>query len=269
MFLSFDLLNQNRDILNKMNVFPISDGDTGNNLCSAVEPIQKIDFVSLEDFLPKCSDALLSSGRGCSGNILSLYVLGLSLNLSDNLTDMCFRAASFAWKSMYRPVEGTILTAMKDVPETYESPSDFLFKYIENTHKNLISGPDVLTVLKDCQTLDSGTYGFMLILCDIYRCLTGHVFCPDIDISLPSKVFEDCPEDKYCVEIELFYTGQELKSLLKKLGSELVYLSSGDKVKIHIHTYDYLEIIELCRNFGKIDTYKIEDMLDNNRRIYI
>lgn len=269
MLLSFDILKKNIDVLNKINIFPVADGDTGRNLYNVVKNLEGIDFGDLQEFLSKAVDISMENGTGCSGNILSLFIMGLYQNRLDDYTEMCRKASEFAWNTMYEPQEGTILTAMKDVPEHYDSIEDFIYQYIQNTYKNLMEGPDLLSVLKENNTLDSGTLGFLYILCDIYRCMTGEDISPNIDLSEPSYIVNEDSNDRYCMEFQIKVKDGELKNLLVPFGSELICLSSKDFTKIHIHTDDYLKIYDICRNNGKIVSYKIEDMQNNNRRIYL
>lgn len=267
MLLSFDIFERNVDLINRINVFPVADKDTGNNLLSAITPLKNRDFTSIQSLSDLSIEDIIMYGRGCSGNIFSLFLTGLCQNCSDNLTDMFKLASEFVWSAMYNPVEGTILTAMKDVPEEYDSLSDFFYRYIQNTYSNLMSGPDILTVLKENNTLDSGTVGFLYILCDIYRCLTGQDISPDLSDLNAVYAVNSAVDNRYCVEISLFTENEELKHLLSKMGSELIYLHSGTKVKLHIHTDNYMSVMHLCQENGKIDTYKIEDMTDGNRLV--
>lgn len=269
MLLSFDIFERNIALLNKINIFPVADGDTGNNLLSAISPLKNIEFTSIKDLSKLNLETIMMSGRGCSGNIFSLFLIGLHQNISDNLTEMFKRASDFAWSTMYNPVEGTILTAMKNIPESYDSLENFFYKYIQNTYESLMTGPDVLKVLKDNKTLDSGTLGFLYILCDIYKCLTGKDVSPNIDLSESLFTVNSSVNNRYCVEINLISDRQELKQYLLEKGSELVFLTSRDKIKLHIHTDNYIKVLVLCKKFGQITDYKIEDMFNNNERIYI
>lgn len=268
MQLSFDILRKNKDILNRINVFPIADGDTGKNLYNTLKDLENTDFQSLKDFLSRASSIAMSNGIGCSGNILSLFIMGMNLNCSENLSEMCLKASKFAWDTMYEPVEGTILTAMKSVPKGYESLDDFIYQYIHNTYDALMEGPDILPSLKMNRTLDSGTLGFLYILCDIYKCLTGKDISPDIDINEPLYL-NDSAESRYCNEYWISDCDEDIREALRPLGSELICLFSKDTAKIHIHTDDYKKVYDVCSEYGNISSYKIEDMKDNNRRILI
>ena len=99
--------------------------------------------------------------------------------------------------------------------------------------------------------------------------MTGEDISPNIDLSEPSYILNDLNNDRYCVEISLISNRQELKQFLSKEGSELIYLSSGDKIKLHIHTNNYIKVIDLCKEFGQIINYKIEDMKNKNERIIL
>lgn len=269
MQLSFNIFKSRIDLLNKINVFPIADGDTGRNLNNIIKNIETIDFISLEDYLLKAAKSAIMNGTGCSGNIFSLYLLGLSQNYTENFSEMCKRAAQFTWNTMYEPVEGTILTAMKDVPLEYSSLEDFLYKYIQNTYKNLMKGPDLLSILKESKTLDSGTLGFLYILCDFYKNITGVNIAPNFDSLDSVYVVNSNINDRYCIEINLIVKNGNLKFLLSEIGSELIYLPFENRVKFHIHSNDYISVISLCKENGEILDYKIEDMINNNHKIYL
>lgn len=269
MLLSFDILKRNKDILNKINVFPIADGDTGRNLFNTVKDLENTDYKSIKDFLSKASLTVMSNGIGCSGNILSLFIMGLSLNYSENLSEMCLKASKFAWDTMYKPVEGTILTAMKNIPQNYDSLEDFIYQYIHNTYDTLMKGPDLLPLLKKNKTFDSGTLGFLYILCDIYKCLNGNDISPNIDINEPLYISEDNIDSRYCNEYWLSNYIKDIKEVLQPLGSELICLFSKDTAKIHIHSNNYKEVYNICKKYGNILSYKIEDMKNNNNKIII
>lgn len=250
------LLISFKNTLNQINVFPIADKDTGDNLYRTL---------SLEncETLEDVKNQILMKARGSSGNILALYVMGLWENKSDNLYEMCSKAAQFTWDTMYEPVEGTMLTAMKDVPKEYASLEDFIYKYIENTQNNLMKGPDLLPVLKENNTLDSGTLGFLYILCGIYKGLTDLDVTPEINVApVNSKVAEE--DFKHCVEVLLDISQENHELLieeLKLLGNELIILRQDTKSKIHIHTNDFNSVILKSKLFGIL----LEEKIDNNK----
>lgn len=161
------LIKQHLDELNSMNLFPIPDKDTGSNLKATLDCIENIEFKNLRDYIKDVSDNLILTARGSSGNILALFVLGLHNNYSENLSEMCRKAAEFTWSMMYNPKEGTILTAMKAVPDNYNDTRDFITQYYENVRKVYEEDYKKIEVLKENNQKDSGTLGFLYILEDL------------------------------------------------------------------------------------------------------
>lgn len=244
-----------KETLNQINVFPIADKDTGNNLYKTI---------SLEncDTFEDIKNQIMLTARGSSGNILALFVMGLWENKSENLYGMCSKAAQFTWDTMYDPIEGTMLTAMKDVPKEYTYFEDFIYKYIENTQNNLMKGPDILPVLKENNTLDSGTLGFLYILCGIYKGLTGLDITPEINVA-PVNSGVSIEDFKYCVEVLLDISQENHNILieeLKPLGNELIILRQNTKSKIHIHTNDYEKVLNFSRQKATLLETKVDDM---------
>lgn len=160
-------INQHVEELNKMNLFPIPDKDTGTNLKATLECIENIEFNNLRDYLKNISDKLILNARGSSGNILALFTIGLSKNYSENLSEMCKKAAEFTWATMYDPKEGTILTAMKSVPEEYKDYRDFINQYYENVKRVYDEDYKKIEILNKNNQKDSGTLGFLYILEDL------------------------------------------------------------------------------------------------------
>ena len=253
-----DYLASYRDTLNNINVFPIADKDTGSNICKTLSLDNCNTFEDVKN-------QILMKARGSSGNILALFAMGLWENKSENLYEMCSKAAQFTWDTMFEPVEGTILTAMKDVPKEYDSLEDFIYRYVENTKNNLLKGPDVLPVLKENNTLDSGTLGFLYILCGIYLGLTGKDIAPKISVEevVGSSSIIDY---KYCTEVLLDVEDTSHKAIIesiKHLGNELIVLRQGNLTKIHIHTNDFRRVLNICEKQGKILDSKVDEMYNS------
>ena len=253
-----DYLLSFKDTLNNINVFPIADKDTGNNICKTLS------LENCETF-EDVKNQILMKARGSSGNILALYVMGLWENKSDNLYDMCSKAAQFTWDTMYEPVEGTILTAMKDVPKEYDSLEDFIYRYVENTKNNLLKGPDILPVLKENNTLDSGTLGFLYILCGIYKGLTGKDIAPKISVEETVSA-NPILDYKYCTEVLLGIDDDSHNTVIeciKHLGNELIVLRQGSVTKIHIHTNDFRRVLNICEKQGRLLESKVDEMCNS------
>lgn len=253
-------LKEHESQLNSINVFPIADKDTGTNLYKTLNVEVKSD--TFKDFLFKLSDKILYSARGSSGNILALYVLGLKENYNENLSLMCKKAAQFTWDTVYEPREGTMLTAFKAVPSQYTSLLNFLEQYYHNMIDCLLKGPDLLPVLKERNTLDSGTLGIIYILEGLYETLKEEN-SSSLSLSLaltPVNAVVREEEYTYCVEILLQGIHKEKLECLQEYGDELIILNTSGNTKLHIHTNQPSEIVKKVEEISHMLHVKIDNM---------
>lgn len=254
------VLKEHEDQLNSINVFPIADKDTGTNLYKTLDV--QIDADNFKDFIFQLSDKVLYSARGSSGNILALFLLGLKENYSEDIEIMCEKAAEFAWNTMYEPREGTMLTAMKAVPKEYDGFTDFVYQYSLNVVDCLLRGPDLLPILKERGTLDSGTLGFLYILCGIYEAITGTDITPVLSLKkAEAGVAED--EPTYCVEVLM--EGVHDLRFLHTYGDELITVSCNGNTKVHIHSDKDFEIVKELEKLGRILKVKVDNMRTGQR----
>lgn len=256
------VLKEHEDQLNSINVFPIADKDTGTNLYKTLDV--EIDADNFKDFIFQLSDKVLYSARGSSGNILALYLLGLKENYNEDAGIMCKKAAEFAWNTMYEPRPGTMLTAMANVPRNYISsaPEYFIYDYYQNVLDSLMQGPDLLPVLKEHHTIDSGTLGFAYILQGLHTALVVDDEFPfELDITLQTVDADIKPEEKrYCVELLLETGCADKLGFLKDYGDELIILEVDDITKLHIHTDDDFMVVKKVEEVSRIVKTKIDDM---------
>lgn len=255
------VLKEHEDQLNSINVFPIADKDTGTNLYKTLDV--QIDADNFKDFIFQLSDKVLYSARGSSGNILALFLLGLKENYSEDIENMCKKAAEFAWNTMYEPRQGTILTAIATVPHNYASyaPEHFIYDYYQNVLDCLMQGPDLLPILKECNTIDSGTLGFAYILQGFYTAIAGDDGFPfELEITLPTDTTIKPEEKRYCVELLLEYGCADKLGFLKDYGDELIILKTDDMTKLHIHTDDDFTVVKKVEEVSRIVRTKIDDM---------
>ena len=258
---SYENINKNKELLNKINVFPAPDKDTGNNIEKTLKNIWE------SDSLKELSSKIMANSRGSSGNILAVYVLGLYKNESDNLTDMCSKAAQYTWNMITDPQEGTILSAMKSVPEFNGDLRKFIHDYILNGINILLDTEFSPESVRKYRTLDSGILGWILILDGLYEYISGKSIVPHFevqDINVTEHNYS-----RYCIELEIKGYSDSLKKELNLLGNEIIIIDMNDKVKIHIHSNDYNQILDACERYGEVIYYKIEDMQNDNRRIYL
>ena len=289
-------LRNNVQTVNDLNVFPIPDGDTGDNMLKTVQGgINSLNGaeITVSDVANKLADGMLLSARGNSGVILSQFFEGLREGLDQkneiDAKTMC-EAFSFgvkqAYSSVSHPTEGTILTVMREATEkTSQLTADnislekFFDIFIDEMYISLDNTPELLPILKESGVVDSGGAGFAYLIEGMSCALKGvpitaeetqgygEMFNPD-DISLNSKsemTFGYCTElvlqllDKK-TDVSAFNVDSMISYLESIGGDSIVAIKKDSKVKLHVHTFTPEKVLEYCHNFGEFITLKIENM---------
>ena len=276
-----NLVNNYQEI-DKLNVFPVPDGDTGTNMKMTFVDAVKDTFVYLNDYIGDTSKYLskrmLMGARGNSGVILSQIFKGFANGVVglQNITVAQFsqaltNGAKVAYKAVMRPVEGTILTVAREVAEAGEeylkinSDCDFkeFFEHIVlEGEKSLSNTPNLLPVLKEVGVVDSGGSGYLCILKGMQAYLNGN------PIQLNEIDSKQHQSEGYCVEIlvELddFYKKEfnrdKLNKSLGRTCNEIKIKREDDKVLLHVHTKNPGDIINTCQRFGQMTTVKVQNL---------
>jgi len=283
-------LSANRKIINDLNVFPIPDGDTGDNMYMTISAGRnnKTDSEKIGDIAAKLSEGMLLGARGNSGVILSRIFAGISKGLKglDTASLEEFKAAmqsgvSEAYGAVSTPVEGTILTVLKDSVGKAEG-SDFetyFEELVKEMEASLDRTPDLLPVLKEAGVVDSGGAGLLSIARGMQAALSGEIE-EDDSAAVPgtqkaqadlSKFGPDTVlEFGYCTEFLLrlqnakvdlaSFDEQEIKDYLNSAGESVVCFRDDSIVKVHVHTKTPGEILNHCQRWGEFLTIKIENM---------
>lgn len=246
--------------LNNMNVFPIADKDTGSNLCKTFEFVLNENLTSLD-----IKKQLILHARGCSGNIFALFFREWPETI-ENISDLKIQLSIAEKKilSCINPVEGTVWTAMKSYPHEVSKMEDFFKKWLNNIENSIIESPNTLPILDKYNTLDSGAIGFYYMMCGIVKELgiqynPKHFFVKRRQNLLASNASRYCTEVIITSEI----SEEEYLSKLTSLGDSLIHYRDGNQIKIHIHTNNPEKIEDLSNRIGKIEDWKVEDMLVN------
>lgn len=290
------MLGEKREEVNDLNVFPIPDGDTGDNMFMTIDSgnteVMSYDNSTLEEVAASAAKGMLLGARGNSGVILSRIFAGISHGL-EGREETDVRGLSEAFKSgveeAYRavsiPVEGTILTVYKDAvryaservtdDSTFE---DFFDDFLLELHSSLERTPELLAVLKESGVVDSGGAGFIYIVEGMRKALAGDqaVSCEQaisepkkkVDISLFTE--DTTLEFGYCTEFLLRLQKSkvdknkfDLDGLIEYLNSEgdsVVAFRDDSIVKVHVHTKEPGVILNHCQKYGEFLTLKIENM---------
>lgn len=279
-----------QDYLNKINVFPVPDGDTGTNmaytLSSIEDGINNQIFSDVNQMSAAIADAALDGARGNSGAILAQFLVGFADGARDclQLTTREFgnavkTAKEFAYEALAKPKEGTILSVISDWAEDIRSKSresgDFrpvLDSALACARDSLAQTPEKLAVLAKAGVVDAGAQGFVDFMDGIQEfVLNGAVETVDsIVLEKTSPETETGIEEQYQYCTECIITSENidrenLRNRLGDLGDSLVLAGTRSKAKIHIHTDEPKSVVDLCAEFGLVSGEKADDMLRQQR----
>ncbi|MFU8786854.1 MAG: DAK2 domain-containing protein [Candidatus Izemoplasmataceae bacterium] len=271
--------------LNAINVFPVPDGDTGSNLASMMQTI--LDKSSLtdnyNDTLMSISDAALIGARGNSGIIFAQYINGLLEALEENETiDIEFfsksltAAVPYAYNAINNPVEGTMITLMREFAEIIAviklKTKDFialLTEAQEHLKLALSKTTKTLKVLADANVVDAGAKGFYHFIEGFINYIkTGKYTAQeksdaDIAISHMAHVEDHDETHRYCTEALISGNNLDrevIRKAMSKYGDSLVVAGNARKTRVHIHTNSPQHVFYDLSKFGFIQEQKVDDM---------
>ena len=281
-----------REYIDRINVFPVPDGDTGTNMAftfkSIHDALESLDGPDLSTVLAAVAEAALDGARGNSGAIMAQYFQGLRESLGEAPTSdtgrfaqACLAGARQSWSAMSEPVAGTLPTVLEDVGQEAVAASesgveDFrtLFEQIRvRAQASLANTPELLPVLKQAGVVDAGGQGFVDLLDGIHAWLeTGELEpVPDhfegaADDAGDFSALEagELGDHRYCTECVIEGQGLDrvaVKDALSALDhSSLVVAGSDTRVRVHIHVNEPGEVFLACEEFGAIHQQKADDM---------
>ena len=284
--------------INTLNVFPVPDGDTGTNMSmtfsNGYQEAMKCSSDSISDVAKAFSRGLLMGARGNSGVITSQIFRGFYQHIEGkaeietaDVSQAFENGARVAYKAILKPVEGTILTVIREAswyanhdfetePFELETYFDKLCQY---SAESLERTPEYLPVLKEVGVVDSGGAGLLKILEGFKAYIDGHPF----DFSEEKEEIETNPalmldneEFGYCTEFivrldENIVNTFDEKILKKKLtdmgGESLVVVKDEDLVKVHVHTLKPGDALNIGQRYGEFIKLKIENMQEQHSTI--
>ncbi len=296
------ILEQNKDTLDAMNVFPVPDGDTGTNMSltmiTAAREVAAIAEKSLDikSVIKAMSSGALQGARGNSGVILSQIFAGFADAIvnwegepSTEMLALAFqRGTEFAYKAVMKPKEGTILTVVKsvaDAAELFSKRSDDLKKQMEyciqEGEKTLKQTPEMLPVLKEAGVVDAGGAGFLVLLMGFKAVLDGgkvnssEIFQTEMIADFTNMSLNDEIEFGYCTEFfikKLYPDTQErdidtYRSNLAKIGDCVLVVGDISLVKTHVHTNEPGLALQYAQILGELSQIKIDNMREQHREI--
>ncbi len=294
MFLSgANNLENNKGIVNSLNVFPVPDGDTGTNMSLtmhlAVKEIIAVKSIEIQSVANAAANGSLMGARGNSGVILSQIWRGFAKALKNQksmdaglLANALMEGSNTAYKAIMKPTEGTILTVIRETAEYAMKVSDnfqdnvlFLEEIIEKANNVLRRTPEMLQVLKNAGVVDAGGKGLIYIFEGMYQYLkTGEM----IELKAAAEAEEhDRPVFKeeeivfgYCTEF--FIKGRKLglekfRDEILPIGDSLLVVGDENLLKVHIHTNNPGRVLEMAIAHGELSSIKIDNMREQHSEL--
>ena len=281
-------IDNNKQRLNELNVFPVPDGDTGTNMSmtmlSAEKALLEKDCVTAGDVVSCVASATLRGARGNSGVILSQIMRGFAKALSsinaitaDDFINALSSASKTAYRAVMKPTEGTILTVIRRISETLESLDEdddivSLFEAIvKSGNEALAETPKLLPVLKNAGVVDAGGKGLMVIFEGMLLALQiGTVVeAKNEAVSVPSvqAVVQGNEEITfgYCTEFLIRKNDKKLhgdlfRKEIANQGDSVLCIDDVDIIKVHIHTDNPGVILERALVYGSLSDIKIDNL---------
>ena len=284
-----EFVQQCRAELNRINVFPVPDGDTGSNLAltaSAIaDRLRPNRETNLGIVAREAADAAILGARGNCGMILSHFLLGFSEQvrtrprLSAGQFSVALEGAvQHVYRSLERPVEGTIVTVMRATAEEARRSragdfADLIERLLERAREALARTPELLPQLRAAGVVDAGAKGFVAMLEGIVAFMHGDPFValkttPTFDAVAAAAARANYPveSEQYRFCTEALVRGPALpeqaavQAALRDRGDSLIVIRGSDLLKVHLHTDLPDEVFAYLRTLGDLVTHKAEDM---------
>ncbi|MBE6541351.1 MAG: DAK2 domain-containing protein [Ruminococcaceae bacterium] len=289
-------LRANAKEVNDLNVFPVPDGDTGDNMSMTIEggvaALEGIHTNDLAAVTQTLSRGMLLGARGNSGVILSQFFAGMTKGFSKYkradavvVGEAMQEGVKQAYASVITPTEGTILTVAREAVEyavarINESTTitDLFSDLIKEMYASLQRTPDLLAALKEANVIDSGGAGLFYIMQGFVKILKGEEIKESDSLVLVEKNSVDLSAFTadsemvygYCTELLLQLMNDRvdtgsfdvkiISDFLQTIGDSIVAFKTDSIVKIHVHTKTPEKVLEFCRQYGEFLTVKIENM---------
>jgi hypothetical protein len=293
-----DWVAAGREEINRINVFPVPDGDTGTNfsltLRAVADALRALGDAPLSETARTMSRAAILGARGNSGMMLAHFMLGFTEALGDRLVarapdiaSAIRQGAERLYESLDDPREGTILTVARDAaiaaePVAGESSDvvEFMKRLLEEGELALARTPELMAVLKEAGVVDAGGKGFVRMLEGVVRYIHGDPILAGLQLDelereqlTPAATMDVSAERdfQYCTEVlvrgQALPPANEVRAAMHAFGGSTVVAVMGDILKIHVHTDTPEAVFSYAERWGRVDTTKAEDMRLQHRRL--
>jgi len=294
---SLSWLSANHEEVNRLNVFPVPDGDTGTNMLltlqSAVEDVKESNAAEISKIAKLASHGSLMGARGNSGVILSQIFRGFARAVEGKssltpaeLAGAFEEAANAAYRAVNKPTEGTILTVAREAGRAAATAASAADANVPRVIAAAAAGaraavqktPGQLPILRDAGVVDAGGFGLQLILEGMLKSVEeteaaiGSVAEPRAPVTPAAQVSLDLPEGGwgYCTEFLIEGSNLDLdliRDQIEALGNSVLVVGEPELVKVHVHTDDPTRVINVAGGYGKLLKLNVGDMSTQHRRI--
>lgn len=284
--------------INKINVFPVADGDTGTNLASTLRSIidTSIPTQNIKVTAVALADAALVGARGNSGIIFAQFLYGFSNEITeeknltvDDFAELLKKGVKYAYDAIANPVEGTMISVMRDwaeyvylLKDKIKNFNQLIIASYDKADQALRDTPNKLEILAKNHVVDAGAKGFVVFLEGMIE-FFSHGELKRLATTrnvIKVKEFEEVVHEegeikfRYCTEamISLHDKNEDSKLILKNqidhYGDSLVIAGSPKKLRIHIHTDEPAEMFSEIKDMGNITYKKVDDMVMQSQIVH-
>ena len=290
-------LDQQKDIVNALNVFPVPDGDTGTNMSltlnAAVKELERAENNEVGRLTTLLARGSLMGARGNSGVILSQFFRGFSDGLAhvkgeatgEDIAHAFDSASKTTYRAVMKPVEGTMLTVARVAAEAAEEAAEegadasaVIKAALLGAQKSLADTPNILPVLKEAGVVDAGGQGLVCIFEGFWAGLTtspeemeeilAEQGTPEKEAVDFSRLGEEVLVNKYCTEFIILGEGidpERIRAELESKGDSMIVVGDEYVTKVHIHTDHPGQVLQFCGDLGNLTEIAIDNMMLQNQ----
>jgi len=292
---SLSWLTANQEEVNRLNVFPVPDGDTGTNMLltlqSAVEDIRESDAAEVSKIAALAAHGSLMGARGNSGVILSQIFRGFAKHVQgkaaltpSELADALEEAANAAYRAVIKPTEGTILTvareagrAAKNAAQQPDTNVNVVIRAACRAAKTATDNtPTQLAILREAGVVDAGGYGLQVILEGFLKTVEESETAAPAPVAAgraaPAQRSLELPEEGwgYCTEFLIEGSGmkvEEIRDTIAAMGNSALVVGDEDLIRVHVHTNEPTAVLAYASGVGNLSRTKVDDMSKQHRVI--
>lgn len=281
-------LKNHKDLVDKLNVFPVPDGDTGTNMSltisCAIKELNKVEQDDIGQLGKALSKGSLMGARGNSGVILSQIIRGIAKSIegketlnSMDIAEALKNGSDTAYKAVIKPVEGTILTVVRESSDyalkaaaLEEDVIEFMKLLVKEANNSLDRTPELLHALKEAGVVDSGGKGLVLVYEGMLKSLEGQFVesqelqtTETTSVQVENRLSTEDIKFQYCTEFILEtdkISDLKMRDIMIKYGDSLVVVGDDGIIKVHVHTNTPGTVLQEALAYGQLLTIKIENM---------